>query len=280
MKRIVQLSILILAIQMGSADARAQTGETALPPSGNDSTGVLDASPRHGEPVEVSLPGSDQTVRTWVYYPERSEKAPVVIVIHEIFGLTDWIRSVADRLAGEGFIAVAPDLISGKGPGGGGTDSVESVRDVVALVRGLGREEVTTRLNAVRDYAIALPAASEKSATIGFCWGGGQSFAYGAAQGDLNAAVVYYGTSPDASTLASISAPVLGLYGADDARVTATIPPADEEMKRLGKSFEHVLYEGAGHGFLRAQEGRDGANLRATQKAWPRTIDFLRRHME
>jgi dienelactone hydrolase len=141
-----------------------------------------------------------------------------VIVIHEIFGLSDWIRGVADQLAREGFIAVAPDLISGHGLNGGGTESAGSRDDVVKLIRGLTPEEVTTRLNAVRDYAIKLPAANGKTATVGFCWGGGKSFAYAASQPNLNAAVVYYGTSPEAADLAKIKAPVLGLYGGDDAR--------------------------------------------------------------
>ena len=203
-------------------------------------------------------------------------KPAVVIVIHEIYGLSDWIRGVADQLAREGFIAVAPDLISGHGPGGGGTDSAGSRDDVVKLIRGLTAEEVTGRLNAVRDWAIKLPAANGKSATIGFCWGGGKSFDYAAAQPGLNAAVVYYGVSPAAADLAKVKAAVLGLYGGDDARVNATIPPAEAEMKKLGKTYEPHIYEGAGHGFLRAQEDRDGANAKATQQAWPRTIAFLK----
>ena len=89
---------------------------------------------------------------------------------------------------------------------------------------------------------------------------------------------MYYGTSPDARSLASIKAAVLGLYGEDDARVNATIEPAKEEMTKLGKTYEHGMYPGAGHGFLRAQADRDGANLRATQQAWPRMLEFLRAH--
>ena len=201
-------------------------------------------------------------------------------MIHEIFGLSDWIRGVADQLAREGFIAVAPDLISGHGPGGGGTASAGGRDDVVKLIRGLSAEEVTGRLNAVRDWAIKLPAANGKSATIGFCWGGGKSFAYAASQPALNAAVVYYGTSPEAAELAKIKAPVLGLYGGDDARVDATIPPAEAEMKKLGKTYEPHLYEGAGHGFLRAQADREGANRKATAQAWPRTISFLKDNLK
>jgi carboxymethylenebutenolidase len=229
----------------------------------------------------VDVKGPDGApIRTWVVYPERKDKAGVVIVIHEIFGLSDWIRGVADQLAREGFIAVAPDLISGHGPGGGGTDSVASRDDVVKLVRAVTPEEGTARLSAVRAYAIKLPAANGKSATIGFCWGGGRSFAYAADQPDLSAAVVYYGTSPEAADLARVKAPVLGNYGGDDARVNATIAPAEAEMKKLGKTYEPHVYDGAGHGFLRAQSGRDGANLKATQQAWPRTVAFLRERLK
>jgi carboxymethylenebutenolidase len=255
--------------------AAVQARDESLPPSESQAKAALEKSPRHGELVDIKM-ASGSPVKAWVVYPERKDKAGVVIVIHEIFGLSDWIRGVADQLARDGFIAVAPDLISGHGPNGGGTESAASRDDVVKLIRGLGDDEVTARLNAIRDYAVKLPAANGKSATIGFCWGGGKSFGYAAAQPGLNAAVVYYGTSPDAATLAKIKAPVLGLYGGDDARVDATIPPAEAEMKKLGKTYEPHIYEGAGHGFLRAQEDRDGANLKATKQAWPRTVSFLR----
>jgi carboxymethylenebutenolidase len=253
--------------------------DASLPPSEQDAKAALEKSPRHGELVDVRVP-SGGPVKTWVVYPERKDKAGVVIVIHEIYGLSDWIRGVADQLARDGFIAVAPDLISGHGPGGGGTDAAGSRDDVVKLIRGLTPEEVTSRLNAVRDWAIKLPAANGKSATIGFCWGGGESFSYAAAQPGLNAAVVYYGVSPDAAALAKVRAPVLGLYGGDDARVDATIPPAEAEMKKLGKTFEPHIYDGAGHGFLRAQAERDGANEKATRQAWPRTVAFLRDNLK
>jgi carboxymethylenebutenolidase len=254
--------------------------DPGLPPAEEQAKAALSASPRHGEWIDVKVPGATTAVRTWVVYPERKEKAGVVIVIHEIYGLTDWIRGVADQLAREGFIAVAPDLISGLGPGGGGTDSAATRDDVVKLVRGLTPEEATRRLDAVRRHAIALPAANGRSATIGFCWGGSRSFAYAASQPALDAAVVYYGSSPEASELAAIKPPVEGHYGGDDARVNATIAPAQAEMKHLGRKFEAHVYEGAGHGFLRAQAGRDGANYTATRKAWPRTIEFLEDRLE
>jgi carboxymethylenebutenolidase len=262
-----------------AAAAPAPARDENLPPSEQQAKAALEKSPRHGEYVDVKLPSGGAPIRTWIVYPERKDKAGVVILIHEIYGLSDWIRSVADQLAREGFIAVAPDLLSGLGPNGGGTDSVPSRDDVVKLVRGLTPEQATARLDAVREYATKLPAANGKSATVGFCWGGGRSFAY-AAQPGLNAAVVYYGTSPEAADLARIQAPVLGLYGGDDARVGATVGPAEAEMKRLGKSYETHTYDGAGHGFLRAQGDRDGANLKATQQAWPRTVAFLREHLK
>jgi carboxymethylenebutenolidase len=230
--------------------------------------------------VDIKLPSGGTPIRTWIVYPERKDKAGVVVIIHEIYGLSDWIRGVADKLAREGFIAVAPDLISGLGPNGGGSDSVPSRDDVVKLVRALTPDDATARVNAVRDYAIHLPSANGKSATLGFCWGGGQSFSYAAKQPALNAAVVYYGTSPEAADLARIKAPVLGLYGGDDARVGATVGPAEAEMKKLGKTYEVHSYDGAGHGFLRAQEDRAGANLKATQSAWPRTVAFLRENLK
>lgn len=245
-----------------------------LPPAGDDAATRLEASPRHGEWVAYEA-GSGDSVKAWVVYPERSDGAPVVVVIHEIFGLTDWIRTVADQLAAHGFIAIAPDLLSGKGPGGGGTDAFEQ-GDVRRAVSGLERAEVFRRLDAAARYATALPAATDRYGVIGFCWGGSTSFAYATHQPALGAAVVYYGGSPDSAALASVHAPVLGLYGGDDARVNATVPAAEREMQRLGKRYLVRTYEGAGHGFLRAQGGREGANLRASQQAWPETVAFLR----
>lgn len=263
-----------------ATQAPAAPRDEKLPPSEQQAKAALEKSPRHGEYVDIKLPSGGSPIRTWVSYPERKDKAGVVIVIHEIYGLSDWIRGVADQLARDGFIAVAPDLISGLGPNGGGTDSVASRDDVVKLVRGLTPEDATARLNAVYEYATKIPAANGKVATLGFCWGGARSFAYAASQPGLDAAVVYYGTSPEAADLARIKAPVLGLYGEDDARVNATVGPAETEMKKQGKKYEPNTYKGAGHGFLRAQDGREGANLKATQQAWPRTLAFLRQHLK
>lgn len=266
--------------QAGTEGAAAPSS-SALPPSEARALAALESSPRHAEWVDIDLPGSEQPLRTWVVYPERPDPAPAVLVIQEIYGMTDWIRGVADQLAADGFIAIAPDLLSGKGPGGGGTESAGGRDAVVALVRSLTPEETVSRLNAAREYALGLPSASGTIAAIGFCWGGGASFAYAAAQPGLDAAVVYYGTSPgDTNAYAQINAAVLGMYGGDDARVNATIPPAEGEMARLGKTYEPNIYEGAGHGFLRAQEGRDGANMMATEQAWPRTVEFIRQHTE
>jgi carboxymethylenebutenolidase len=261
--------------------APAAPRDEKLPPAEDQAKEALNKSPRHGELVDVKLPSGGPAIKTWIAYPERKDKAGVVIVIHEIFGLSDWIRGVADQLAKEGFIAVAPDLLSGKGPGGGGTESAASRDDVVKLVRTLTPAETTARLNAVREWAIKLPAANGKSGTVGYCWGGSESFAYAANQPGLNAAVVYYGTAPtDEAALAAIKAPVLGNYGGDDARVTATVSPTEAAMKKAGKTYEPHVYEGAGHGFLRQQSGKDGANLKATQQAWPRTIAFLKENLK
>jgi len=277
---LVPLALAGLVLFAQAAPAPTPTPDPSLPAGQEDAKAVLEKSPRHGEYVDVKVPSGGTPLRTWIVYPERKDKAPVVIVIHEIFGLSDWIRAVADRLAAEGFIAVAPDFVSGRGPSGGGTESVTSRDDVVALIRGLKPEDVNAGLDAVRAWATKLPAATGKTATIGFCWGGARSFGYAAAQPALHAAVVYYGSGPELPALADVKAPVLGLYGGDDARVNATIEPVAGEMKKLGKSYATEIYDGAGHGFLRDQAGREGANRRATEKAWPRTIAFLRKNLE
>ncbi len=264
-----------------SSGARAQAPDPSLPPDEGAAKAYLEKSPRHGEWTTLKVAGAAAPVRAYVVYPERKDKAPVVVVIHEIYGLTDWIRGVADRLAADGFIAVAPDLLSGRGPNGGGTDTFASRDDVVKAIRELAPEFVGAGIDAARDYGTKLPAATAKSATVGFCWGGSQSFSYAVRQPALDAAVVYYGTGPDEKTdLSKLKAPVLGLYGGDDARVNATIDASKAAVLKAGKSYEAVLFDGAGHGFLRQQTGREGANLKAAQKAWPKTLEFLRANLK
>jgi carboxymethylenebutenolidase len=259
--------IFLTVINLGFAKTKG------IPPVEEQALDRLNKSPRHGEWVTINA-GRGDRVDAWLVYPERSDNAPVVIVIHEIFGLTDWIRAVADQIAAEGYIAIAPDLLSGKGPGGGGSMSVSN-DDARGLIRHLEWDEIVRRLDASAKYATNLSAATSKFGSIGFCWGGGTSYLYAAEQPDLEAAVVYYGVSPEKSRLSDIKAPVLGLYGGDDNRVNSTIPAADEEMKRLGKRYEYELFSGAGHGFLRNQNGREGANIKAAQSAWPRMVEFL-----
>lgn len=259
----------LAAIVLTTNNLPAVHAAAGLPPALETAKQALDASPRHGEFAYIAMPDNDVKLKTFVVYPEVNEKAPVIIVIHEIFGMTDWVNSIADALAAEGFIAVAPDLISGM------EGAEENPR---ATIGQLTDDELIKRLNVVRDYALALPAANGKLGCIGFCWGGKSTFLYATAQPDLDAAVVYYGTSPATEKLASINAPVLGVYGENDERVNSTIQAAEEEMKRLGKSFEKEIYAGAGHGFLRQQSGQDGANRKATEQAWPRTIAFLKEH--
>jgi carboxymethylenebutenolidase len=237
----------------------------------------LDSSPRHGEWVTYDA-GDGDMVRAWVTYPERSGPAPVVVVIHEIYGLTDWIRGVADQLSRDGFIAVAPDLLDGHGPNGGGSDSMDR-QEVVATIRTLDRMDVNRRLKAAANFGTGLPSATDRVGVVGYCWGGSSSFLFAVDDSELDAAVVYYGSSPEAG-FESIGAPILGLYGGNDERVNSTIGRAEVAMSKLNKPFSPNILEGAGHGFLRNQGGQDGANMRATEEAWPLTIEFFRRHLE
>jgi carboxymethylenebutenolidase len=251
-----------------------------LPASGDDGVAAkaIVASPRHGEWADIAIPGSDVKLHTWVVYPERKDKAPIVIVIHEIFGMSDWVRAVTDQLAAEGYIAIAPDLLSGFGPDGGGTESLGN--NVQAAFRKLTPDEQATRLDAVRDYALALPSANDKVASIGFCWGGGVSFSYAAHQPKLKAAIVFYGTPPARDAMEKITCPVLGLYGGDDARITATVDATTKLMVDLKKTYQPHIYDGAGHGFMRQQSGRNGANQKAAQQGWTEAIAFLKANLE
>lgn len=265
------MMVLALAL-LARADDKSQT----LPASADTAAERLKASPRHGEWVDV--PMGDVKIKTFVVYPEVKDKAPVVIVIHEIFGMTDWVRAVADQLAAEGFIAVAPDLLSGMGPDGGGTESLGN--NVGQTIRKLTPEDQAKRLDAVRAWAIAQPSATDKTATIGFCWGGGASFAYATNQPKLNAAVVYYGTPPKKEAIEKIACPILGCYGGNDNRVTSTVEPTKATMSELKKEYDPHVYEGAGHGFLRQRDEKNPANQTATEQAWPTTVEFLEKNLK
>jgi len=249
---------------------------TAIPAGATTVAERLAASPRHGEWAMVSA-GAGDSVRAWVVYPERRERAPVVLVVHEIFGLSNWVRGVADQLAADGFIAIAPDLLTGKAPLGPGDSLAHDVARTT--IRALDTAEVHRRLDAVARYGMALPAAMPRYGIVGYCWGGSASFAHAVHSATLGAAVVYYGGSPPVAHLTKVRAPVLGLYASDDARVNATVPPTDSAMRALGKPFEIHTFEGAGHGFLRAQGGANPANDAAARGAWPLTIGFFRRHL-
>ena len=245
-------------------------------PGATDASTQLTSSPRHGEWVTVST-GPGDSVRAWVVYPERTTKAPVVIVVHEIFGLSPWIRSVADQLAADGFLAVAPDFLTMKNvPGSPENPDGQAAR---AAIQTLNMDDVHRQISAVAQYAMRLPAAAARYGIVGFCWGGAVSFEHAVRSPSLGASVVYYGTSPAPARLAPVRAPVLGLYGSDDARVNATVPGADSAMKALGKTYRPIFYEGAGHGFLRQQDGREGKNLAAARAAWPETISWFRTHL-
>lgn len=251
----------------------ATAGDPRIVPGANEVAARLAASPRHKEWVLVGA-GTPDSVRAWVVYPERATKAPAVVVIHEIFGYSDWVGSVADQLAADGFIAIAPDFLTGKVPANAPDTLKRRVNSTLVPA------DVIRQVAAAGKYAASLPSATGKWGVVGFCWGGGRSFETAVANPPgLGAAVVYYGTSPASSSLSSVRVPVLGLYGGDDARVNATVPAADSTMKALGRSFTFRMFEGAGHGFLRQQDGRDGANLRAAQQAWPMTVAFFHQHL-
>jgi carboxymethylenebutenolidase len=237
----------------------------------------LNDTPRHHEWVEIETP-EGRKVKTFVVFPEVKDKATAVIIIHENKGLTDWERSVADRLAEAGYVALAPDFLSGAGPDGGGTSAFASRDAATQGIYALKPEQVTADLDAVAAYAKKIEAANGKVAVIGFCWGGGKSFAYAGHNPDLAAAMVCYGTAPeDDAALKAIKAPVYGFYGGNDARITSQVPRVAESMKKLGKTYEPVVYEGAGHGFLRAGEQPTASedDKKAFAAGWDRVKKIL-----
>jgi carboxymethylenebutenolidase len=241
----------------------------------------LEKSPRHGE--WVKLKHGSREVNSFIVYPEVKDKATAVVVIHEIFGLTDWVRTVADELAAAGYIAIAPDLLSGAGPNGGGTDSLGGQSNVTKAIAALKPEQVTADLDAAAEYVAKLPAANGKVVVGGFCWGGQQTFRFATNNKTIKAAYVFYGTPPPAADMSRIACPVEGFYAQDDARVTSTVSKAAEQMKTAGKTYEPVTYDGAGHGFMRAgmdptsTAANKAANKKAHDDAWKRWKELLKK---
>jgi carboxymethylenebutenolidase len=235
---------------------------------GTKSKTQLDPVTTHGEWVKIKR--GDQTIRAYVAYPERKSKAPAVIVIHEIFGLTDWEPTVADRLAKEGYVAIVPDLLSSKYD-----KSPSNPDEGRKLVGELEPDRITAELDATFDYVNGLPAvAKDQIGTIGFCWGGGQSFRYATNNPRLKAVVVAYGPAPDSADLKRIKAPVLGVYGENDQRIDATLPDVAAKMEASGKTFTYEVYPSTGHGFLKP--GRQGSAGPEVARAWQRILEFYR----
>src|SRR6516165_902530 len=263
-----RLTFFLLAFLVPVAESPAQDWARAR----------LEKSPRHGEWVKVR--NGKRDVQSFLVFPEVKDKAAAVVVIHEIFGLTDWVRGVADQLAEAGYIAIAPDLLSGMAPGGGGTAEIGSGDAVRGAIMKLPPDQVTADLNAAAEYVGKLPACNGKVAVGGFCWGGGQAFRYATNNKNLKAAFPFYGTGPEkASDIERIACPVYGFYGGNDARVNATIPKSTELVKTARKTYEPVTYEGAGHGFMRAGEAPDSnePNKKARDEAWKRWKELLKK---
>ena len=231
----------------------------------------LNGSPRHADWVD--LKSGNRTIKAFVVYPESKDKTPVVLVIQEIFGLTDWLRSLCDELAENGVIAIAPDLLSGQ--------KYEDGDAAGKATHALPKEQVISDLNAAADYALKIPAGNGRLAVCGFCWGGGWAFDYAHMNPKLKAAYSFYGVAVDnPEDAAKIVCPVYGFYGENDARVDATIPKGEELMKAAGKKYEPVIYKGAGHGFMRSGEPnnpnkRDG-DMKARDEAWARWKTLLK----
>lgn len=258
------------------------TPATTPPASATTAQQRLNSSPRHGEWVMVRTSPTD-SVRAWLVYPENKAKAPVVVVVHEIYGLSNWVRSVADQLAADGFIAIAPDLLTMKNISNDANG--EPVRDAAtAAIRTLDPTVYQRDIRRAAEFAMNLPAATKKYGVVGYCWGGSAVFNHAIFYPDVDAVVSYYGTTPASSDalkgrVNTIKAPVLGLYGENDARVNATIAPMDSAAKANRIEYQYRIFTGAGHGFLRQQDGANGANLAAAQQAWPLTVDWFRRYL-
>ena len=275
MRALLGAAAFLSAVGIGYAASNEGQQGPAIPASAQTAAERLEKSPRHGEWVAIKVNATDSAM-AWVVYPERRDKAPVVIVIHENTGINTWTRAVADQAAADGFIGIAPDLTTMFRTG---DLKADPDRDAGRAAIGRVTPELANQIiDAVAKYGMSLPAAQQKYGIIGFCWGGARSFHHATHSRTLGASVVFYGSPPTPEAMAQIKAPVLGLYGGNDARINATIPATDSTMKRLGKSYEYHIFDGAGHGFLRGQDGNE-PNTAASIQAWPKTVAFLRTHL-
>lgn len=263
--------------KLATLAAALTVAAAALPAAAQDwAVKRLEESPRHHE--WAAIPQGDRTVHTFVAFPESPAKATAVIVIHENRGLTDWARSVADQLAAAGYVALAPDLLSGTAPEGGRTKDFPTSDAAREAIYALPPAQVTADLDAVAAYALKLPASNGKLAVAGFCWGGAEAFRYATHNRDLDAAFVFYGAFDHSrEQLANVAAPVYAFYAGNDERINATIPATTELMRELGKTYEPVTYEGAGHGFMRSGEDPAGGEVdrKAREQAWARWKELL-----
>ena len=218
----------------------------------------------------VKFPSGRDTITAYLAYPERKDPAPVVVVIHEIFGMSDFIRQTTEQLAKDGFVAIAPDLLSRRG----GTPP--SPDDARKLIAGLDPDTVTKDLDATVAYVKRIKAArGDRVGVIGFCWGGGQSFRYATNNPSHGAFVVCYGPGPDALSIARIRAKGLGVYAENDARINAGLADVDAAIRTYHKSYRYTVYPGVGHGFLRAREKPEVAD-----SAWKAVVGFFRESLE
>jgi carboxymethylenebutenolidase len=270
--------ILEVAMQRILLTAAVVAFATTSAPAQDWAKARLEKSPRHLEFVKVKH--GNREVNCFIAFPEVKDKATAVVVIHEIFGLSDWVRSLTDQLAEAGYIAIAPDLLTGMAPDGGGTDKLGSGDSARKAIQSLKPDQITADLNAVTDYVVKLPACNGKVAACGFCWGGGQVFRFATNNKQIKAAYVFYGGGPDKEEeLKRINCPVYGFYGGNDMRVNATIPKSTEMMKKLNKTYEPITYESGRHGFMRAGDDPNGddGNKQARDEAWKRWKELLKK---
>lgn len=268
MKRLLTFATLLLAANFAFADADAPAKAR------------LDKSPRHLEWVTVKY--GNREVKCFIGFPQVKEKATAVVLIHEIFGLSDWMRGMVDQFAEAGYIAIAPDFLSGSGPNGGGTAELGGADGARAKIGSLSADQVNKDLDATVAYVSKLDAANGKVVVGGFCWGGGKTFTYATLNPNIKAGFVFYGTAVKPEEMAAIKAPIYGFYGGNDARISAAVPQVTEQMKTAGKTYAPTIYDGAGHGFMRlgedpadAEKPGHAANLKARDESWKRVKEVL-----
>jgi carboxymethylenebutenolidase len=234
---------------------------------------ILTAGAVEPKTETVTFPSGKETVSGFLATPDKPGRYPGVIVIHEWWGLNDWVKEQTKRIADQGYVALAVDLYRGK--------TATDPNEAHELMRGLPQDRAVSDMQAAFAYLSTRKDVGDRIGSVGWCMGGGYSLQLAIHQPRLAACVVNYGALPtDPNDIQQIVAPVLGNFGAEDHGITpADVHAFEKSLKALGRRVDIKIYDGAGHAFENSNN-QAGYRPEAAADAWTRTITFLNKTLK